>query len=113
MWRAVQTRAWRADTGEAVEPVYSYAGIEHLAQQLETSDRAWERWFEREGIEPLRVAYEDLATDPGAALRRTLHYVGVADELRGDPPIPSMRRQSGQQSREWAERYRREEEAHR
>jgi trehalose 2-sulfotransferase len=113
MWRAVQTRAWRAETSEAVEPVYSFAGIAHLVRQLETNERAWRRWFEREGVTPLEVGYDELAADPDATLRRTLAFVGVGDEFEGDAPIPSVRRQSGQQSREWAERYRREEEAHR
>jgi LPS sulfotransferase NodH len=113
MWRAVQTRAWRADTGEAVEPVYSFAGIAHLVELLGAGDRAWDGWFEREEIEPLHVEYDDLAADPAGTLHRTLTFVGVAGEFAGEPPVPSMRRQSGQQSREWAERYRREEEAHR
>jgi LPS sulfotransferase NodH len=113
MWRAVQTRAWRAETDDAVEPVYSFSGIDHLTHQLERHDGAWERWFEQQEIEPLRVRYSALAEDPGRVLQETLDFIGVGDQAHTEPPPPSMRRQSGAQSREWADRYRREEEAHR
>jgi trehalose 2-sulfotransferase len=113
MWRAVQTRAWRAETDDAVDPVYSFSGIDHLVHQLENHDRAWERWFDAQEIEPLRVRYSALAEDPGRVLQETLDFIGVGDQAHAEPPPPSMRRQSGAQSREWADRYRREEEAHR
>jgi LPS sulfotransferase NodH len=113
MWRAVQTRAWRAENQEAVEPVYSFAGVDHLVHQLERDNARWERWFEEQGVEPLRVRYSRLAEDPGRVLQETLDFIGVGDEAHAEPPAPSMRRQSGEQSREWADRYRREEEAHR
>jgi len=113
MWRAVQTRAWRAETDDACEPVYSFAAIEHLAHRLERHAAAWERWFEHQGVSPLRIGYGELAEAPGAALHRTLELIGVDDALAGEPPAPSMRRQAGEPSREWADRYLREEEAHR
>jgi LPS sulfotransferase NodH len=113
MWRAVQTRAWRAETDDAVEPVYSFSGIDHLVHQLEQHESAWERWFDREGVEPLEVRYSELAADPGAVLQETLEFIGVGDQAHPEPPPPSMKRQSGAQSKEWADRYRREEEAHR
>jgi LPS sulfotransferase NodH len=113
MWRAVQTRAWRAETDDAVEPVYSFSGIEHLAHQLERHNVAWDRWFDQQEIEPLRVRYSEMAEDPGRVLQDTLDFIGVGDQAHAEPPPPSLRRQSGAQSREWADRYRREEEAHR
>jgi LPS sulfotransferase NodH len=113
LWRAVQTRAWRAETDDAMEPVYSFAGIEHLANQIEQHDRAWVRWFEHHGVHPLTIRYSELAADPGALLHRTLEYIGVADEIEGELPVPTMRRQADEQSQAWADRYRREEEAHR
>jgi LPS sulfotransferase NodH len=44
-------------------------------------------------------------------LRRTLRRVGVAGEIEDELPVPTMRRQVDRQSRAWADRYRREEEA--
>lgn len=113
LWRAVQTRAWRADADEAGEPVYSFGAIEHLVGRLEADDAAWERWFGEQGVSPLRISYSRLADDPAAVPQRTLDFIGVSDALVGDPPVPSMRRQAGEQSREWADRYRREAQSRR
>jgi LPS sulfotransferase NodH len=54
MWRALQTRAWRAENDDAVEPVYSFAAIDHLVRTLDAHDDAWRGWFAEHGIEPLR-----------------------------------------------------------
>jgi LPS sulfotransferase NodH len=104
MWRAVQTRAWRADDDDACDPVYSFAGIDHLARQLEAHERAWCAWFAEHGVQPLGLRYGEIAGDPRAALGRTLAHVGVegAPAAAGDLPL---RRQAGAQSREWAARY--------
>jgi trehalose 2-sulfotransferase len=91
LWRAVQTREWRA--GDACEPVpdprYSFAGIDHLVRMLRSHDRRWRRWFDVRAITPLELR-------------------GVAGELVRPVPPPRLRRQSGAGSAEWAERYRRE-----
>jgi LPS sulfotransferase NodH len=112
MWRAVQTRAWRAETDDACEPVYSYAGIDHLVRMLDAHDEAWSAWFAEHEVEPLRLTYDELAADPPAVLRRTLEFLGVADQTPIQPASePPMRRQAGAQSVEWAERYLRDREA--
>jgi LPS sulfotransferase NodH len=105
MWRAVQTRAWRAEDDDACAPRYSFAGIDHLVRRLEEDERAWRGWFAAEGVEPLSLGYSEIAADPPAALRRTLRHVGVAEVAGAPPPEPPLRRQAGAQSREWAERY--------
>jgi LPS sulfotransferase NodH len=105
LWRAVQTRAWRAGEDQRRAPVYSFAGIDHLVHRLEADDRAWDAWFERHGVVPLRLRYGEIAGDPHDALRRTLVHLGVADEPHDVPAVPPLRRQAGAQSREWAARY--------
>jgi LPS sulfotransferase NodH len=105
LWRAVQTRAWRAETDDACQPVYSFGGIDHLVRMLDDHDCAWRAWFAHHGVEPLRLDYGEIAADPPAALRRTLEFLGV----EGAPPDQApLRRQAGEQSREWAARYQRE-----
>jgi LPS sulfotransferase NodH len=112
MWRAVQTRAWRAETDDACEPVYSFAGIDHLVRMLDAHDDAWSAWFAEHAAAPLSVSYDEIAADPAGTLRRTLDFLGVRDDLEVQPPAePPLRRQAGAQSAEWAERYLRDREA--
>jgi LPS sulfotransferase NodH len=109
LWRAVQTRAWRADTDDACEPVYSFAGIDHLVRMLTADDRAWRAWFAAQRVDPLSLSYDEVAADPPAALARTLAFLGLTGECNGAPPAAArLRRQAGEQSREWAQRYDRE-----
>lgn len=113
MWRAVQTKAWRADNASAREPVYSFAGIDHLRRRIAADDAAWTAWFDRHEVSPLKMSYSQLAAGPSGALWRALEFIGVAQEFAGEPPVPTMRRQADALSRGWAERYRREQDTHR
>ena len=71
LWRAVQTRAWRAgDVKEEGVAVYHGGAIAHLVAQLTEQDEAWRAWFAANGIEPLTIAYEALAADAQADVRR-------------------------------------------
>jgi LPS sulfotransferase NodH len=111
LWRALQTRAWRAENDDAVEPVYSFTAIDHLVRMLDAHDDAWSAWFDEHGITPLRLSYDELATDPAGQLHRTLAFLGVDGDLDADPPAePPLRRQAGAQSAAWAERYVRDRE---
>ena len=104
LWRAVQTRAWRA--GEVTvegEAVYHAGAIDHLARQLDEQDEAWRGWFAQQGIEPLTIVYEDLAADTRATTASVLRRLGVGPAEIPDPPL---RRQGDDRSARWAERYR-------
>ena len=106
LWRAVQTREWRAgDVVERDAAVYHGGAIAHLAAQLAEQDDAWLAWFEREGIEQVTVRYEALADDPRAVV------AGVLEDLELGPaeiPEPPLRRQGDDRSARWVERARAE-----
>ena len=78
--RAEQTGLWhRAADGTELErlappsePRYDPDAIAHHMADLAALDAAWNAWFARERIEPLRVTYDQLANGPQQhALRRT------------------------------------------
>ncbi|MBK8083766.1 MAG: sulfotransferase [Devosia sp.] len=110
--RAEQTGLWhrRADGSERERTapprpaVYDAPRIaEHLAA-LTAFERSWNDWFTANGIEPLRLSYEDLAADPQRALARLL---AALDE---DPALartisPRTARLADAESREWAARF--------
>ena len=104
LWRAVQTRAWRA--GEVTEngnAVYHAGAIGYLAGQLSEHDDAWRTWFSANRIEPLTIVYEELAADTSGVTSEVLDHLGVGPAEIPDPPL---RRQRDDRSERWVERYR-------
>ncbi len=111
--RAEQTGLWhvhadgteRERTRPEQDPVYDAQALgEHVAT-LEEHDAAWSSWFTEQGIEPLRIAYEKLSTEPQAALANILAALGL------DPAIaksvePGTAKLADNESREWAARFR-------
>ena len=100
LWRAVQTRAWRA--GEVTEngnAVYHAGAIGYLAGQLSDHDDAWRTWFSANRIEPLRIVYEELAADTTGVTSEVLDHLGVGPAEIPDPPL---RRQGDDRSERWA-----------
>jgi LPS sulfotransferase NodH len=109
LWRALQTRIWRAerptDDGGPPQLRYSFDAIEHLRRRLSTDDEAWGRFFADSRVEPLELFYEeDVEPHPGAAVSKVLAYVGV--EL---PPLwapdASMVRQADGLNDDWQAAY--------
>jgi trehalose 2-sulfotransferase len=104
LWRAMQTQSWRAENEPATgEPQYSYPALRHLVEQLEAHDRAWERFLAAKA-RVLTLTYEQIASDIGDAVRRTLAHIDVAQDAAVDV-LPAMRRQADERSDEWAEAY--------
>ena len=106
LWRAVQTRAWRA--GEVTETengnaVYHAGAIGYLAGQLTDHDDAWRSWFSVNRIEPLTIVYEELAADTSGVAAEVLDHLGVGPAKIPEPPL---RRQGDDLSARWVERYR-------
>jgi trehalose 2-sulfotransferase len=107
LWRAMQTQSWRAENETACgEPRYSFAALRHLVEQLEAHDAAWERFLAGATGPVLALTYEDIAADPGTAVRRTLVHIGGEAAQVGS--LPAMRRQADERSDAWAERYARD-----
>ena len=108
LWRAVQTRAWRAgDVKEEGVAVYHGGAIGHLVAQLTEQDEAWRAWFAANGIEPLTIAYEALAGDAPVAAGAVLEHIGAGP---AEIPQPPLRRQGDDRSARWVERFRAERE---
>jgi LPS sulfotransferase NodH len=108
LWRAVQTRRWRANAGAPRRPhhaVYHFAAIDHLVRQLEAAEAAWRAWFDAMPAgpgRPLELSYEAIAAEPRAAVEQVLGFCGFAGVPIGDPPL---RHQRDARSRAWVARY--------
>ncbi|MGA8334630.1 MAG: Stf0 family sulfotransferase [Solirubrobacteraceae bacterium] len=112
LWRALQTRTWRAGhpAAERERPTlaYSFWGIEHLRRRLSADDEGWRRFFLHSLIDPLELVYEDdVSPDPAGAVARVLALVGVA--LPSDwTPAAGMAQQSDEVNDEWYDAYHRD-----
>ncbi len=110
---AEQTGLWhKAPDGSEIErtappkePVYDADAIGKYVEELTSYDREWIQWFECEGIVPIRVTYEDLATDPSGTLRRILEELGL-DGAVAMGARPSVAKLADEASRVWVERFR-------
>ena len=71
--------------------------IEHRAN--------WKSYFSANGITPLEVVYEDLASDYQAAVHEILSYLGVAKSAGISLLPPTLRRQSDDQTEAILESY--------
>jgi LPS sulfotransferase NodH len=114
MWKALQTRRWRAADGDGDDgptpsaPQYRFDAIDHLVRRFEAEERGWRRFFTAHGIEPLTIAYEhDLTSDPDRAVRRALEWVGVAPPAGWHASAP-MDRQGDAHSDDWVAAYHRD-----
>lgn len=89
------------------EPHYDFARINREVLGLKGYDTAWNSWFDAQGIEPLRIGYEALSTNPAAALTSICEVLGV------QPPnvSPGVAKLADETNLEWARRYRLDVEA--
>lgn len=108
LWKALQTQRWRDDgasgSGRRRAAAYHFGAIDHLVNQLTAQEAAWDEVFQRAGIEPLTLTFDEIADELPEAVQRVLNFLGV--DSRGVAPVlPAMRRQADMSSLEWLQRY--------
>jgi len=113
--KAEQTGLWhvfadgsereRIKTGHG--PVYDFRSLSKQITTLEEQDAAWANWFTRQEIEPLRITYEALSSDPASQLAGVLSALGL-DPAIAEIAQPRTARLADSESEEWASRFRAE-----
>jgi LPS sulfotransferase NodH len=104
-WKAIASGKWVDEESPAAEPEFDADGIAGRVRRIGEHNEAWRRWFEANGVEPLRVTYEELAADPATSARRVLEHVGV--DVPPDLGVePRTERQADAVNAEWIRRYR-------
>ncbi|MCA0047666.1 sulfotransferase [Mesorhizobium sp. B283B1A] len=110
--KAQQTGLWHvAPDGTEIErvgvpaqPRYDFRRIKGELAELEAYDAAWNTWFAKQGVTPLRVGYERLSADPAAALLTICEALGVqapdAEAVR-----PGVAKLSDETSLDWMRRF--------
>ena len=113
--KAQQTGLWHvASDGSELErlaphrePRYAHDEIQACFETMTAYDRDWTDWFAREGIEPIRISYDNLSTDPIGTLRFVLECVGL-DPAAADGVTPGTSKLADSTNRDWVDRFRNE-----
>ena len=105
--RAHQTGLWKVQEGKAVqrEPQFNAELIEQCLQDSEEQEKLWERFFQRIGIDPLRIEYENLCEDYEGNIRRVLDFLQISLPRRARIGPPVTVRQADDISRGWEKRF--------
>ena len=106
--RALQSGQYKSDQPRQGEPRYDGAAIADSLARLAYGQARWQSWFARNGIEPLRLVYEDVVAAPQAAVDAVAKLVGVEELARADLSQIEVRVQRDALTEAWRERFVRE-----
>ncbi|WP_136658353.1 Stf0 family sulfotransferase [Nitratireductor sp. XY-223] len=110
--RAEQTGLWHrwADgtelerTAPSQEARYDADAIARHMVALSELDEAWERWFEREALQPVRIRYEALSDDPQTVLAEVLSSLGLDPLIARTVETPTAKLADAE-SHQWRKRF--------
>lgn len=107
LWHvAVDGSEWER-TSAPQDPVYDAGAIRDWVGTFESYDRSWNEWFNREGIDPIRISYDELSAAPVAVLRFALASLGL-DPRTATSVEPEVRKMADATNRDWVARFRKE-----
>jgi LPS sulfotransferase NodH len=103
--RAVQTGRYRSTTAGRSRPVYDGELIRRRLHRIALGQARWRAYFAANAIQTLHLDYEDVATDPQAAVSAIASLVGVAERAAVDPEQIEVSVQRDAISDTWRERF--------
>jgi LPS sulfotransferase NodH len=108
LWKALQTQQWRRDSDEDLDGRglrFHFAAVDHLKLRIDEHNAAWRAFFDRCGIEPLRIVYEEFVEDYEEKTLWLLNELGIPLPEGFAVAQPKMRRQADELSEEWVRLY--------
>lgn len=106
LWHLNADGSERERTGAA--PVgYDRDAIARFVAEAEGDDEAWDAWFERNRITPLRLTYEALADQPAVVLSVILATIGC-DPAVANRVVPRTKKLADETSAAWVARFKSE-----
>jgi len=79
-WRAQESGTWHIPAGAGDDPgrpPYDFTAIRDLLQRIALDEWLWRDHFERMGVAPLTIVYEDYVADRTGHLERIADYLGA------------------------------------
>ena len=110
--KAEQTGLWHVNADgterERIKPeqapVYDVRALSEQVAEYEREGAAWESWFARQEIQPVRITYETLSSKPQATLAKILSALNLDPAIAGTV-APRTRKLADSDSQEWANRF--------
>ncbi len=112
LYRAAESGTWhvpRGDTPAKEEATLDHLNLAHISTWLETIEaekRGWKRFFAAEGMTPMRLFYEDFATDVTKAVAAIADFLGLPLNQEIGPEV-GFQKLGDAVSEAWVERARR------
>jgi LPS sulfotransferase NodH len=115
LWKALQTWTWRQEdlsprpnvSAGSRKPIFHFKAIDHLVQQIEADEAAWQHYFRSYDIQPFIVEYEELTVAYEEIELEILQFLGIPIPEEFVFIEPRMKRQADALSEEWVQRYHR------
>jgi LPS sulfotransferase NodH len=105
-YRAEQTGFWQEGDTQAEPPTRDVDGMLGFVSTIGEHNAAWQSWFDRHGIRPHSVTYEQLVRESRSTIEAVAAFVGV--QVPADwRPASASRKQADDRSVEWAAALRR------
>jgi LPS sulfotransferase NodH len=82
-----------------------FAAVDHLKLRIDEHNAAWQDFFERCGVKPMEVVYEELVEDYRETVLWLLDGMGISVPENFAVAEPRMRRQADELSEEWVRLY--------
>ncbi|MFE2211121.1 Stf0 family sulfotransferase [Streptomyces canus] len=102
---AYQTDRWKStDPDLGRKPSYDFSLIDALYQNTLADNFGWETWFKLNGVEPLRLTYEDIVEDPRKEILRSLKFLGLEAPAELSL-VTRIEKQGTDLNRNWRDRY--------
>ncbi|MCZ4501196.1 MAG: hypothetical protein JWQ74_3753 [Marmoricola sp.] len=102
--RAEQSAYWHPGDVAQGEPRFDIDQIDRLVATIGAHNAAWSSWFDREGVVPLRIDYEQVTGEPREAVGSVLRWIGSSMPASWVPES-RQRRQADLLNADWTTRY--------
>ena len=104
LWHRAADGAERERTAPPAPLVYDPGHLASFVEELERDDAAWNNWFSRFRIEPLRLTFEVLAAAPQAVLAQVLSALALDASIAASVDTRTAKL-ADETSLEWAHRF--------
>lgn len=109
--KAMQTDLWRKFAGDATQKpkaaaAFDKAIVDARIDEIARMDAAWDAFFQRHGIQPQVIWYEDFVADYANTVLGLLRHLEVRLPANFAFPQPRLLKQADEETEKWIEQYR-------